>query len=278
MRVFAGKNLSEDSRVIKLRERMNAWDIHGGDEYMCSSFMGLNRPGYGLPDTRHDLRVFAQFMDWMDSRSAQARALLSDMADYAVWEKTVCRFFVWRDCRDFRKNFAVRAIMVLYGVDVTRHPDLLIRNDWDIEVTPGDIADVYDSVLCGRFDAILDRLNQFVSDWSKISDAECVGIRNVRNAVVIFPGGPVNKIYSVRMLHRYLLEVCGHEAYWSSVQSRDMHKNIPAPRPDVNARNLDDRFVRRILDLCDLDKHLLLSGPLSALDGSGLQKLVESRC
>lgn len=213
------------------------WDVtdgYGGDKYRRSSVMGMNVPvnddGRTLTGTGFDISDSTQFWDWMESRSAQANALLMDMARLARVRGMSRNAMSAADMNYVSRNFGERAVMALYGVDeskfgkvFTKHE--VVSGERPYEETCFSIADRVASDDMDYLSSLKSRLYSFVTDWRRVNTEEKVreaigredGIEPL--CVVRVPGqDTVMPVYSADYLVMYMSEYNGHAGYFGRMR------------------------------------------------------------
>ena len=213
------------------------WDItdgYGGDRYRRSSVMGLNRPvdddGRTLTGTVFDISDPGMFHDWMESRAAQAGALLADMNRLLRIRAMSETAMSASDMDYISRNFGERAVMALYGVDESKFGKAFTK----YEAASGErpyketCAVVADRVSVGDGDymaGLKARLYSFAKDWRDVSAEETTRAAIGREdgiepmCVVRVPGqDTVMLVYSADYLAMYMSEYNGHAGYFGRMR------------------------------------------------------------
>lgn len=213
------------------------WDItdgYGGDRYRRSSVMGLNRPvdddGRTLTGTVFDISDPGMFHDWMESRAAQANALLSDINRLSRIRAMSETAMSDADMDYVSRNFGERAVMALYGVDESKFGKAFTK----YEAASGErpyketCAVVADRVSVGDGDymaGLKARLYSFAKDWRDVSAEEktraaiCREDRTEPMCVVRVLGqDAVMPVYSADYLAMYMSEYNGHAGYFGRMR------------------------------------------------------------
>ena len=213
------------------------WDVmdgYGGDKYRYSSTMGLNRPvdddGHTLTGTESDISDPGMFHDWMESRAAQANALLLDMGRLSRVHAVSKDAMSAADMNYVSRNFGERGVMALYGVDESKFGKAFTK----YEVVSGErpyeetCVSIANRVAAGDGDYLAGlkaRLYAFVKDWREVSAEEktraaiCREDKTEPMCVVRVPGqDAVMPVYSADYLAMYMSEYNGHAGYFGRMR------------------------------------------------------------
>ena len=289
------KKSAAKSQLDQLEYRANNWDIHKGVFYMNSGKVGMNETRYvygfgadhefdpaGFNDTRHELRKISDFVDWMDGRRIQADRLIMDMKKMEMIKQEFGRALDSKKVKSVQENFADRAVMALYGIDIKRHDEAMVSNDWDMYASTGDIGQVVRDIRSGNFGDIKSRLESFSSDWKSLRAVELAGRSDpkINPATVSFPGVADNRVFTQAMLDRYVAETAGRAAYKASETMCRTHSDCPVELPEVKSGGLDPRASAKILEFCgDLTSAApngIMHSKFAALDGAAMVARFES--
>ena len=239
------------------------WEVMSGEKYLYSSDLYLNKPVIGpdggrkwLPDTGHDLRDLDQFVDHMDSRSAQAKALAAELALYKQWSAVAPDDDATAARKAVLECFYVdRAVMALYGHDEAAHADGVSRLESKTGESPYGPCwdDMLEDLMTNGPDGLTKRLEAFSSGWdgiaareSKLSEAwpEPLAVISTKSGSDAWP------VYSQDMLNRYVAELKGHECYRDRGMAMDGISPPERERLSIRGDGFDRKAVNRILDLC----------------------------
>lgn len=213
------------------------WDVmdgYGGDKYRYSSTMGLNRPvdddGHTLTGTESDISDPGMFHDWMESRAAQANALLLDMGRLSRVHAVSKDAMSAADMNYVSRNFGERGVMALYGVDESKFGKAFTK----YEVVSGErpyeetCVSIANRVAAGDGDYLAGlkaRLYAFVKDWREVSAEEktraaiCREDKTEPMCVVRVPGqDAVMPVYSADYLAMHMSEYNGHAGYFGRMR------------------------------------------------------------
>ena len=219
-----------------LQARAASWEVGSGKAYLGSSAMGLNekdaskQPETMLEsgmDTGHNLRNFDQFCDFMDSRSAQAKALLEDLKLYSELRDTYPDIDRYPEGKQLLENYGARAVMALYGVDESRHKSEFADYAFESGESPyATTSRGFARILgCESRDAglddVIERLDKFASDWDFAAsqekfarDCEGTGFDSEPHSHIEYGSGENLELFTPRMAQRYVAEVRGREAFF----------------------------------------------------------------
>ena len=274
-----------------LETRARNWSVTGpGEDYLSSSALGKNQPSGDRPmyDTTHDISNVADFRDWMDSRSTQAKALRADMVylqDYTAAYMDV--YDEAPDLSELANNYAERFMMAMYGTDITKHgPDFDAYGsaEWDFAV-PERKQQIAEKIMSGDMSGLMKQLEDFSKDWEQIEGYENEELAKPGTFKVARVDAKVGRqgsneqsfIATVDFLERYVAENQGRNEYFSRLYG---HSNKLYPEAGVEVSidpacesAVESSRLETLFELCKNEHGEIGNGPdddAYPLDGASL--------
>lgn len=306
--------LAEEA-LAGLQERAERWRVLSGQDYLASSARDLNHIPFGVLNdnmsvnlfrnklsTSHDIIDPAQFMDFMDSRSAQARALSEDLQGWREIAEQYPSFDKTIEGADLLKNYGDRAVMALYGVDAHRNIALFWQHAFETGEMPYDTtAKGFMNQIAGEtasgfddfagLERLVSRLEGFSDEWDRIASNERASC-NAKPAVKVRIRTREYDIQEPDTAYRYAAEVLGKGRYFGYEGMRVADRmrfssddpyvsqfigNISyLSKTKMGRRGLsDESFAMDSASICQVSKKLM-RGIVLDLDGAEREAMLNS--